>query len=213
MNKHIIPILTILFAGILPGCEKKSEGVVTKIITYTAIELKGRAAMSIPLNGTYSEPGYTAKDGDADMTGQVTVSGAVDPATAGVYTITYTALNSEGYATVEYRFVGVYEPGIESMNISGTYQRTTNNAVVKVSKTPEVGVYINNNPGGVSGYTDMDIYMFHYSADVVAAPEQSSKEGRFECIDGSYDASNESFVWTCVNDEYEKTPRTFVKVN
>ncbi len=58
--------------------------------------------------GSFTEAGWTASDNcDGDMTGSVTVSGAVDAAVPGIYTLTYTVVDSYGNTATATRTVEV----------------------------------------------------------------------------------------------------------
>lgn len=63
------------------------------------LALKGEEKISITRGKEFTDPGFTATDNyDGDLTGKVTVSGEVDTAKAGTYTLTYTVADSSGNA-------------------------------------------------------------------------------------------------------------------
>ena len=64
--------------------------------TAPVITLTGDATMSVEVGGAYSEAGATSDGGET-----VTISGAVDVNTAGIYTVTYSASDAAGNAAVE----------------------------------------------------------------------------------------------------------------
>ncbi len=65
--------------------------------TAPVIVLVGDASISLTQGDTYSDQGATASDdSDGDITSQITVTGSVDTATAGTYTLTYTVHDSAG---------------------------------------------------------------------------------------------------------------------
>ena len=71
-------------------------------VTPPAIILVGPTDMTIQLNPTYTEPGYTATDNyDGDLTGNVVVTGTVDTTTTGTYTIYYDVADSSGNQAVQ----------------------------------------------------------------------------------------------------------------
>lgn len=71
--------------------------------------LNGNSDISIPLGSTYTEPGYTATDNyEGDITARVTVSGNVDTAASGKYTLTYSVTDSYNNVTTVTRTVRVY---------------------------------------------------------------------------------------------------------
>lgn len=58
--------------------------------------------VTIPYNGTYNEPGFTATDTeDGNITGNVVVTGSVDPGNAGQYILRYNVADSQGLAAIE----------------------------------------------------------------------------------------------------------------
>jgi len=73
------------------------------------LRFNGDKAITLALNDTYIELGVTAKD-DVDDTVQVIVSGSVDTATTGVYSITYTATDSDGNEASITRTINVVLP-------------------------------------------------------------------------------------------------------
>ena len=92
-----------------------SEGNVSRILnrivtvadtTVPVITLAGDAALDIEQGATYSDAGATATD---TVDGSVTVvtTGSVDTATAGTYTLTYTATDNAGNVATETRAVTV----------------------------------------------------------------------------------------------------------
>lgn len=74
------------------------------------ITLSGAASMSITEGEGYAEPGYTAVDNvDGDISANVTVTGQVDPNTAGTYTVTYRVTDGYGNSAETVRTVTVKE--------------------------------------------------------------------------------------------------------
>lgn len=72
------------------------------------ISLLGSVDLTITAGTPYKEPGFAAWDhGDGDVTGLVTVTGAVDPYRLGTYTIRYSVTDSRGHSTEATRAVTV----------------------------------------------------------------------------------------------------------
>ena len=66
------------------------------------ITLHGSHTMTIPINSTYVELGYTATDDvDGDITNNVTVTGSINIALAGTYTLYYDITDSSGNTAVQ----------------------------------------------------------------------------------------------------------------
>ena len=222
--KKILLFITLLTAFVISSCNDETAGV-SHIVSYPVVKLKGDAALTILINGAYTDAGFTATKGTTDLSSSVKVTGAVDPTKAGVYTITYSVTDADGYSASTRRSVGVITPAAAALDISGTYQRNAGaygSAIVK--KTSYAGLYTNNNPGGATtdgtsalagatSVTNIVIYMFQTDATVVSAPSQSSTAGEFACTGGVYNATGTSplYKWVCVNSGYGTSVRTFIK--
>ncbi len=88
---------------------------------YVSITLNEGNSYSVPVGSKFVDPGYTATEGTEDVTSSVKVSGNVDASKVGVYSLTYSADNKDGFAASVSRSVFVYDPEV-SANISGTYK-------------------------------------------------------------------------------------------
>ncbi len=111
-------VLSILFSG----CKKDITTEDTSIITYyVTFKLEGQTLMKIPKGESYVEPGFNATEGESDVTGSVVVDGTVDANSPGLYTINYSAENSDGYSSDVTRTVIVYDPTAPETDFSGTY--------------------------------------------------------------------------------------------
>jgi len=219
-----ILFITLLTAFVLSSCTDETAGV-SHIVSYPVVKLKGDAALTLLVNGTYTDAGFTATKGTTDLSSSVKVTGAVDPTKTGIYTITYSVTDADGYSASARRYVGVITAAAAALDISGTYRRNAGAlgyAIVK--KTSYPGLYTNNNPGGATAdgtstaaggvsVTNIVIYMFQTDATVVSAPSQSSTAGEFACTGGIYDATGASplYKWVCVNSGYGTSVRTFIK--
>jgi hypothetical protein len=124
MMKKNIYLLIILVSGLvfLGSCEKKTSSEDTSRITYyVTFELDGPSLVIIPAGGTYVEPGYTAMEGETDVTADVDVSSDLDESTPGYYTIVYSAINKDGFSAAVQRNVVVYDPASPDDDFSGSY--------------------------------------------------------------------------------------------
>ena len=75
------------------------------------ITLLGKAALKITVGDTFTDAGATATDDvDGDITVDIVVSGAVDAATAGLYTLTYSVEDTAGNSATVSRIVTVEAP-------------------------------------------------------------------------------------------------------
>jgi len=215
MNKifNLATVLLILVG--VASCKKDSKGV-SGITNYIVYEMKGDEAMTIAVGDPFTDPGVVAHEGEEDVTSKTKVSGTVDTNTPGVYTLTYTTTNKDGYSSSVRRYVGVVTDAAGKMDISGKYKRNAGVfGTATIVKTKYSGLYINDNPGGIvidPGTNEVYIYMFQTEPGVVSAPSQSSSVGEFACINGSYNAAGKSYTWSCINSGYGNTARTFNKL-
>jgi len=104
---YIVASLLLLTVG-FTSCEKKSKDL-TSITCYAELFLEGDEVMSLNINGTYVEPGYTAVMNGEDVTDKVKVSTNLDPTKKGVYTVNYVIVNPDGFAATASRLVVVYD--------------------------------------------------------------------------------------------------------
>jgi hypothetical protein len=75
------------------------------------VTLIGGAALSLTVGDVFTDAGATATDDvDGDISGNIVVSGAVDTATAGLYTLTYTVEDAAGNTASVSRIVTVVAP-------------------------------------------------------------------------------------------------------
>ncbi|XKT75440.1 MAG: immunoglobulin-like domain-containing protein [Patescibacteria group bacterium UBA2103] len=75
------------------------------------ITLTGKAALKVAVGDTFVDAGATATDDvDGDLTAGIVVSGSVDTATAGLYTLTYTVADAAGNESSVSRIVTVEAP-------------------------------------------------------------------------------------------------------
>ena len=83
--------------------------VITESAQLPVITLMGSTNMTIQINSTWTEPGYTATNSDGnDITGNVTISGAVDTSQEGTYLLYYQVADAYGTpATPQIRTVNV----------------------------------------------------------------------------------------------------------
>lgn len=120
MKKYISIILAAALTLFVVGCEKESAGV-TRITYYPVISLVGDY-VTVPIGGSFAEPGYSADMNGEDITSQVKVTDDIDNSKVGHYTVKYSAINADGIAAVATRDVYVINPGkINNMYFSHTW--------------------------------------------------------------------------------------------
>jgi len=143
MNKYYLALITILIITII-GCHKKDT-------IDPTITLVGSSIIKIPLNSSWTEPGFTATDDqDKDLTQSVTVEGTVNINLSGSYKLTYTVTDLSGNESSAERIVTVYN---EATYLSGKYAahdstssstNITYTATITTSTTKNKEFYIQN---------------------------------------------------------------------
>jgi len=216
MKKNIFLLLS-LAALLLFACNKydvhnTDEQVGNSRVThFPVLSLKGDQYMAVALGSTFVDPGITAKEGSADIT--YTTSGSVNTNTEGVYPLTYTAVNKDGFPANIGRIVIVYstESGAASNDLSGTYVRSSNGVSSTWSRIAP-GVYLVINPGGAPGFTTKAI-VFNSAGYTIHMPAQAIDDGStMTTSDEIYTiGSPTKYVWKIVNPGYGTALRTFVK--
>lgn len=218
----ILAISSILLAACNKDNFKYKAGYVgdSKITNYAVFTLKGATVVSgvnyttVAKGGTYTEPGVEAKAGAATL--KVTTKGTVNTSTPGIYVITYSATNSDGFDATAQRFVVVYstDATAASNNFAGNYARNTNGSVAAWTKIAP-GTYAVNNPGGAPG-TNLTVVVFNNTGNTIFIPEQVSSDG--SVTSSSSESSTpgpggtlSQYSMKIVNPGYGTSVRTFIK--
>ncbi|MBQ2705166.1 MAG: polysaccharide deacetylase family protein [Clostridia bacterium] len=83
--------------------------VTVKDIVAPTVKLKGNTDIYVMRDSRYTDAGYTAKDDlDGDVTASVSVSGSVNTAVCGAYTLTYAATDKSGNVGTATRVVHIF---------------------------------------------------------------------------------------------------------
>lgn len=230
-----ITIYSILLAFcfiVITGCEKDYDSFITKVTYYPTIEVIGDQFMTNPLGEPFTDPGVIVTIGDEQVEPDE-VTGSVDVNTPGVYTITYSKVNEDGFSATEHRYVGVIDPGVIGNDFSGEYQRTqygsntTPSGIAVWTKITE-GLYTNNNVGGVPDNNSFvyDVYVFNVIDNKIMVPAQTDQLGGgiIFCTSTSGGSVPDlidfnpgpvgtiSYVWGVKGNNYGTNTRTFTRV-
>jgi hypothetical protein len=112
--------------------------------TPPTLTLSGSATTSLLVGNTYTEPGYTSVDLlDGPITADVQVSGTVNTATPGTYTLTYTSTDAHGNTATATRQVVVSATGLSTTpttNGDGTKTGVLTNAQSQSSSVSGITV-------------------------------------------------------------------------
>jgi len=169
--------------------------------------------MAVANGATFTDPGATAKAGSTDV--PVTTSGTVNTSEDGVYTLTYTAVNVDGFSVTGFRTVAVYTTAEDAIanDFSGTYLRPATGVNVYWEKIAP-GVYIVTNPGGAAAGTGLTVVAFNSSGTNIHVPSQRSSDGNTSSTsDEVYTVGSPStYTWRFLNPGYGTGLRTFTKL-
>lgn len=231
----ILKYITIVmfFSAILSSCEKDYESHITKITYYPSIEILGDQFMVLPLGQSFTDPGVVVKIGE-DVLDPDEVTGTVDVNTPGVYTITYSKVNEDGYSATAQRVVGIIDPSVIGNDFSGEYQRTkygsntTPSGIALWSKIAD-GLYTCNNVGGVPDDNAFvyNIYVFNVIDNKIVVPSQTDLLGGgfIYCTSTATGTTPDlidfipgvvgevSYTWSVKGNNYGTNTRTFTRVN
>jgi len=209
-------LISAVILGALLSCNKTDfnypEGTVgsSKIVYFPSIATKGEKLVILNQGDVFTDSGA-----DATLNGQpvqYTTSGTVDVNTGGVYNLTYTATNPEGFSASDWRTVVVIGNDISANDFSGVYLRAATGITSTWTKTGD-GIYSVENPGGSSG-VGLTVIAVNYTGTKIAIPHQISPDF------GEVSSSNEnytltpappSYSWVFHAGGYGTGLRTFVK--
>ena len=104
------------------ACHDITTADISKVTYYVTFELDGGDQYLLPVGTSYVEPGVKALENGVDVTSKMIVTGTEDVNSnkIGLYTITYSAKNVDGFSNSTTRTVFVYDPTVTA-DISGDY--------------------------------------------------------------------------------------------
>ena len=183
-KKYSFILITLI--TVLSSCKKDpiintaDQVGISKVTYYADITLTGGSVLSIIKGSSFTDPGVKATAGGEDI--PVTTTGTVDASTVGLYTLTYSATNKDGYSSSASRTVIVIPSAeVPGTDLSGTYD------AVPVGSTPGpanitkigVGAYYTSNCWGNSGAV-IPAYFICVDGSSIIVPNQSSPYGALE---------------------------------
>ena len=211
MKKNFI-YMAIIATLAFTSCKEEPTAVSETVkVEYPVITLIGDEYVSIPVGGSFSDPGANSYDGFTKETSKVEpLSSDVDNMTPGMYPIIYEAKNKYGFKAQAVRWVAVTNvPSTE--DIGGNFKRT-NGCPVTITKVAN-GIYKCDNMGGVIGVPEYlyDNYFVQMNDSMVHYPSQP---GPF----GTVTSKNEKLIksgtdvtlkWIVVGAGFGTSVRTF----
>lgn len=180
MKRNIFYIGLILVSMVMFSCNKQSfdypDGKVgiSSITQYPVFTLNGSQYVSVVKGGTYTDAGASAKEGSNTLT--VKTASTVNTAAVGMYTVSYSATNKDGFEGTATRTVVVL-PSAETpgVDISGKYGYAAGGATVTMTKLAAGFYYV----GGIySAATTIPAYLICVDGTNITVPLQSTAYGR-----------------------------------
>ena len=111
MKKSLYLIVCAAALLVLGSCQKLTTEGMTRTTYYPIIELEGDNPYVISKGGSYSEPGFIATLNGEDVSSSVKIESDVNTNELGIYTVSYSAVNPDGFSAKETRSVYVTNPG------------------------------------------------------------------------------------------------------
>ncbi|MEP6616421.1 MAG: immunoglobulin-like domain-containing protein [Ginsengibacter sp.] len=210
--------MLITFAAFFSSCEKdpivSTPDMVglSKVTYYPIITVSGSSIVAI-VNGTsFTDPGVKAIAGTTDV--PVVTSGDLNTSEDGVYTINYTATNSDGFSSTASRTVVVYSTTDDaaSHDLSGTYLRPATGVTSTWTRIAP-GVYRVQNPGGAASGTDLIVVAVNPAGYQITVPSQRASDGSISSTNSEAytNSTPATYKWRFLNPTYGTGIRTFVK--
>jgi len=208
----------------------------SRLTYYVNLELQGDAFVQVPIGTSYTDAGCTATMNGQDATSRIVTSGldAIDVNTAGLYTVTYSAVNDDGFPASITRTVAVCDPTITT-DLSGTW--TTQTGTQRIYKgttvTPFAGYSIKITKAAPGIFYVTDFFAGYYDqragygssyackgylqlladnnlvclSNGVAGWGDSLDEGTFS---GTYDPATETLQW---QEDYAGSMTFYITLN
>lgn len=152
MKKQLFAIASIIaLAGVVTFSSCKKDDITAPVITVDGGSSQSQNLPATAGAGSWTNPTATATDDeDGDVSSSITVTGTVDPNTAGTYELTYSVTDAAGNTASEIVTVTIVNAaaylqgsynGVDTCQVSGAYTYT---ATVNVSNTVNNTYTINN---------------------------------------------------------------------
>jgi hypothetical protein len=178
MKKNIL-FLIISFAVVFTSCKKDeihntdTKVGISDVTVYPVLTMAGDKYVAVVKGSSFTDPGVTAKEGTATI--NVTTTGTVNTNQPGLYVVTYSATNKDGFAASTTRTVVVI-PAHENagVDLSGKYDYVNGGYTSTVTKVAE-GVYTTDNIWNAA--TIIPVVFVSLDGLTISIPEQSSAYG------------------------------------
>lgn len=178
MKKRYSSFILIAFVAIISSCSKDpiisthDKVGTSKVTYYPNFTLTGSGIVSLVQGAAFTDPGVKASAGGADI--PVITTGAIDVNTVGLYTLTYTATNTDGFSSTATRTVVVIPaPETPGVDLSGEYMTTGGTPNATINKVA-LGVYYTTNCWGNGSTAIIPAYFICTDGATAIVPLQTS---------------------------------------
>lgn len=230
MKKIFLSLMLGMSLFSLTSCnDSKDELTDSRLTYYVKLDMQGDAFVQVPIGGTYTDAGCTATMNGEDATSRIITTGldAIDTNTAGLYTVTYSAVNNDGFPASVTRTVAVCDPTITT-DISGTWTvQSGSYRLYNGNKTPyaDYTIKIRKDAPGIFYISDFLAGWYEQRAGYGSSYAckgyvQLLADGTLKCLEsyvpgwsdsledfeGSYDEATGNIEWTAT---YTDNPLVF----
>lgn len=222
MTRNILSLFIIAATCLTLGACRKYSPVetdqqvgISKITYYPIVATKGDYLMILSQGGTFTDPGVDATVNGEPVTPVIT--GSVNTAVPGIYGLTYTATNDDGFSASDFRTVVVIGNDVAANDYSGSYIRNATGVTSTWTKTAQ-GVYNVDNPGGAAVGAGYIVKVVNYTGSKIAIPKQyaTDPDGAVGIVSSTSETYNAAatppqYSWIFLAGGYGTGLRTFVK--
>jgi len=196
--KKFIPLFCSLLAVLFVACNKdeihntEDQVGISRVVQFAVLQMSGSEYMSVVKGSTFTDPGVKAFEGSNEI--PVTVTGSVNTNETGLYILTYSATNTDGFSATTTRTVVVIASNeLPDVDLSGKYDyvgsSTYTSTVTKVAE----GTYTTDNAW--SGATVIPLVFVSLDGATISIPDQSTAYGAASGT-GTYNGGTGKLVYT-----------------
>ncbi|MEP6948433.1 MAG: DUF5011 domain-containing protein [Ginsengibacter sp.] len=177
MKKRYSSFILIAFVAMISSCSKDpiisthDKVGTSKVTYYPTFTLTGSDIVSLVQGSAFTDPGIKASAGGADI--PVITTGTIDINTVGLYTLTYTATNVDGFSATASRTVVVIPSAeVPGVDLSGEYMTTGGTPNATITKVAP-GVYFTTNCWGNGSTAIIPAYFISADGATAIVPLQT----------------------------------------
>ena len=196
--KKFIPLFCSLLAVLFVACNKdeihntEDQVGISRVVQFAVLQMSGSEYMSVVKGSTFTDPGVKAFEGSNEI--PVTVTGSVNTNETGLYILTYSATNTDGFSATTTRTVVVIASNeLPDVDLSGKYDyvgsSTYTSTVTKVAE----GTYTTDNAW--NGVTIIPLVFVSLDGATISIPDQSTAYGAASGT-GTYNGGTGKLVYT-----------------